>query len=55
MMTPVSFDWVSASLGQAAMQGASSQSLQVMAMLIKGANRTARILDFVGLKAFSFS
>jgi hypothetical protein len=55
MMTPVSFDWAKAFLGQAATQEASSHSLQVNDILIKGSKRTTRIRDFSGLKASSFS
>ncbi len=52
-MFPVSFDWVSASRGQAATHAGSSQSLHVTAMLANWLTRTTRMRDLSGLKAFS--
>jgi hypothetical protein len=52
-MLPVSFEWVSASLGQAATQAGSSQSLHVTAMFANWLTLTTRMRDLSGLKAFS--
>src|ERR1035441_4680502 len=52
-MLPVSSDCVSASLGHAATQAGSSQSLQVTAMLANWLTLTTRMRDLSGLKAFS--
>src|SRR5437763_1685799 len=52
-MLPVSSDCESASLGHAATQAGSSQSLQVTAMLATWLTRTARMRDLFGLNAFS--
>jgi hypothetical protein len=50
MMTPSFSDCIKAFRGQAATQGASSQSLQVRAMLNVGFKRKSLILDRKGLK-----
>ncbi len=52
---PLFSSWVKASLGHAVTQAGSSQCRQVMAKLVKGPMRMARIRLFVGLKVFSFT
>jgi hypothetical protein len=54
-MAPLSVDCVKAFSGQAATQGASLQALHVIATLESWLSLTARMRDFTGLKAFSFS
>src|SRR5512133_2972176 len=52
---PVCFDWLRASSGHAATQGALGQALQVIAVLFIWFTRTVRIRDLSGLKMPSFS
>src|SRR5512139_1542930 len=54
-IVPFSTDCFKASLGHTATHGASLQALQVTAKTESGLSLTARILDLIGLKVFSFS